>query len=314
MRISTSMMFELSRNAMQDRQSDLSEIGLQLSTGKRIATPSSDPRAAGQVLLTQQANAQNSQFENSRITAQQQLATQDSVLDSVTNLITRAKSLIVQAGNGTMSDVDRQSNATELEGLYQEALGLANSQDGNGNYVFAGSQTDQPAFVEEAGGVTYNGDDVVQSMRVDASRNMKINRIGSEVFDIGASGDDPASSLFNSLKSAIDVLNQPLGDGADGTVTSEQYRATIDRTNRQLDQSLDNVLTVRSSIGSNLNEIDALDEIGNTRSLNYETQISSLQDLDYSEAISRYSVSQVGLQASQQLFTRVQELSLFKML
>ncbi|OHV12017.1 flagellar hook-associated protein FlgL [Kushneria phosphatilytica] len=314
MRISTSMMFELSKNAMQDRQSDLSKIGLQLSTGKRIATPSSDPRAAGQVLLTQQSNALNSQFENSRITAQQKLSTQDSVLDSVTDLITRAKSLVVQAGNGTLSDVDRQSNATELEGLYQEAIGLANSQDGNGNYIFAGSQSDQPAFTENAGGVSYNGDNVVQSMRVDASRNMKINRIGSDVFDIDASGSDPASNLFNTLKSAINALNQPMGDGTGGTIAPGAYRETIDRTNRQLDQSLDNVLTVRSSIGSNLNEIDALDEIGSTRALNYESQISSLQDLDYADAISRYSVSQVGLQASQQLFTKVQDLSLFKML
>jgi len=45
-----------------------------------------------------------------------------------------------------------------------------------------------------------------------------------------------------------------------------------------------------------------------------KTTLSTTQDLDYAEAISRLELEQVGLQAAQQSFTRIQGLSLFNYL
>jgi len=83
---------------------------------------------------------------------------------------------------------------------------------------------------------------------------------------------------------------------------------------RELDNSLDNVLTVRASMGARLNELDVVDAVGGNRMMNYEQTLSDLVDLDYNEAVAEYSLRQVGLQAAQKAFVDVKGLSLFNYL
>ena len=70
----------------------------------------------------------------------------------------------------------------------------------------------------------------------------------------------------------------------------------MNSAHRKVSNSLDNVLTVRASLGSRLNELDTLDTVGDARSLNYDTTRSQLEDLDYMSAYSEYSLAQVALQ------------------
>ena len=80
---------------------------------------------------------------------------------------------------------------------------------------------------------------------------------------------------------------------------------------RELDNSLDNVLTRRASVGARLNELDLVDTVSGNRMLNYDQTMSDLVDLDYAEAVAEYSLRQVGLQAAQRAFVDVQGMSLF---
>ncbi|WP_410281241.1 hypothetical protein [Halomonas campaniensis] len=90
-----------------------------------------------------------------------------------------------------------------------------------------------------------------------------------------------------------------------------ELRNSLNTTMREFDNSLDNVLTVRASVGARLNELDVVDAVGGNRMLNYEQTLSDLVDLDYAEAISEYSLRQVGLQAAQKAFVDIKGLSLF---
>ena len=81
-----------------------------------------------------------------------------------------------------------------------------------------------------------------------------------------------------------------------------------------LDTSLDNVLTTRAQIGSQLVEVEQLGFIGSDLDLQYATTLSSLQDLDYNEAISRLTQQKTYLQAAQQSFLKTIGLSLFNYL
>ena len=85
-------------------------------------------------------------------------------------------------------------------------------------------------------------------------------------------------------------------------------------TQNTLTSSLDNVLTIRASVGSRLNELDTLDTVGANKTLNYKAATSTLLDLDYNDAMSEYSLRSVGLQAAQKAFVSIQGMSLFKLL
>lgn len=114
-------------------------------------------------------------------------------------------------------------------------------------------------------------------------------------------------SIFSTLESAIAALDTTTETGT----AQANLRNTLSTASRELDNSLDNVLTVRASVGARLNELDVLDSVGGNRSLNYESTLSDLVDLDYGRAITDYKIRQIGLQAAQKVFTEIQGMSLF---
>ena len=88
-----------------------------MSTGKRVVNPSDDPIAASQAVVLSQAQAQNSQYTLARTFATQKVSLEESVLSQVTTAIQNAQEKIVYASNGTLSDDDRASLATDIQGL-----------------------------------------------------------------------------------------------------------------------------------------------------------------------------------------------------
>jgi len=195
MRISTVTMYEQGVSAMNRQQSDFTEIGQQIASGKRVVNPSDDPRAASRAVSVSQSLAVNAQQESSRTTARNALGQEESVLSSVSDAITSAQSLIVQAGNGTLSDADRQSLASDLEGKFETLVGLANTTDGNGTYLFSGYQDNAKAFSRTDTGagvdtISYEGDQGIKRQKVDAERLMATSDTGTDVFMSFASGSE----------------------------------------------------------------------------------------------------------------------------
>ncbi len=315
MRISTQMMYQQNMRGITDSQSKWLSYGEQMSTGKRVNRPSDDPIAASQAVVLSQAQAQNSQFTLARSFASQRVGLEESVLSQVTTALQSAQDKIVYAGNGSLSDNDRSSIATDLQGIRDQLVNLANSTDGNGRYIFAGYKTDAAAFDQATG--TYNGGDTPIRQQVDSARNMQISHTGSEVFESFTSnaapepdGSAPEKNLFKILDNAIAALKTPVSGDQDKT---DQLNLEIDKANRGLRNSLDNVLTVRADLGTKLTELDALDTLGSDRALGQTQQMSDLIDVDWNAAISSYTMQQAALQASYKAFSDMQGMSLFQM-
>ena len=309
MRVSTLMMYQQNMRGITDSQSAWLKYGEQMSTGKRVNRASDDPVAASQAVVLSQAQAQNSQFATARTFATQRVSIEESTLSQVTTAIQSAQEKIVYAGNGTLSDDDRASLATELQGIRDQILNLANSTDGNGRYIFAGYKTDTAPFDDQG---NYVGGTLNVEQQVDTSRTMVIGHTGNLVFDSATSNAKPDAdtNIFKALDSAIAALNTPVED--DDTA-KDTAAAAIDRTNRSLSNSLNNVLTVRAELGTQLNELDKLDSLGDDRALAQTQQMSNLVDVDWNETISNYTMQQTALQAAYKAFTDMQGMSLFQL-
>ena len=315
MRISTQMMYDQNMRGITDSQSKWLNYGEQMSTGKRVNRPSDDPIAASQAIVLSQAQAQNSQFDLARTFATQKVSLEESVLSQVTTAIQSAQEKVVYARNGTLSDSDRASLATDLQGIRDQLMNLANSTDGNGRYIFAGYKTENVAFDQTSG--NYIGGTTPVNQQVDSARNMQISHTGTEVFATFTSnakpepgGGTPEKNLFKILDNAITSLNTPVGDDQ---AKVDQENAAIDAANRGLRNSLDNVLTVRADLGTKLNELDKLNTLSNDRSLAQTSQMSDLVDVDWNAAISSYTMQQAALQASYKAFSDMQGMSLFQL-
>lgn len=300
MRISTQTLFESGAANLGELQSSLVRTEQQIAANRRILAPSDDPVAAARALEVTQSQSLNTQYGVNRRYATSALSEMEGTLASVTELMQDVKTTIITAGNGTLGDTERGFLATELSARRDQLLGLANSRDGMGNYMFAGFQTATPAFSKDAlGAVTYHGDAGQRLIQVDAARQMSATAPGSTVFQGG--GQD----VFETLSNLIALLQTP---GTAGLTTG------LADANTKMDLALDNVLTVRASAGSRLQELDALDYAGEDRHIQYSQVLSDLQDLDYTEALTRLSQQQFTLEAAQRAFVTVSGLSLFNFL
>ncbi len=122
MRFSTQMMYQQNMRGITNSQAEWMKYGEQMSTGKRVVNPSDDPIAASQAVVLSQAQAQNSQYTLARTFATQKVSLEESVLSQVTTAIQNAQEKIVYASNGTLSDDDRASLATDIQGLRDQLL------------------------------------------------------------------------------------------------------------------------------------------------------------------------------------------------
>lgn len=183
MRISTNMLFDSGVRGIQTQASDLLKIQQELSTGRRVLTPADDPIAAARALDVSQSQATTDQFTKNGQSATEALGLQDSTLSNVSTLLQSVRVLAVNAGNPGLSASDRKSLATELQSDYDQLLGMANTTDGNGQYLFSGYKGSTQAFSESSPGtVVYNGDQGQRLIQVSASRQVAVSTAGAAVF------------------------------------------------------------------------------------------------------------------------------------
>jgi flagellar hook-associated protein 3 FlgL len=381
----------------------------QLGTGRRILTPSDDPVAATRALGVAQAQSVNGQYATTRKQANASLGLEENTLQSVTTTIQNIQTLLVNAGNGTMSDTDRASLATALQGstislwawptpttatattcsracsqhgtVCEEcrrrcvpgrqqpsaAAGGRRAPDGIGNtgaevfmsvttnagYVLkgnagnAGTATYGPISVSDptnplygtplkltfqpnatTGAMEYQVSNATTGAAIGTAQPytdgtpINVGGVSFTVKGTPAAGDSltavPAqqagADIFANLQNVISALKKPIDTGANTDAANANLQNVLATGIRQMGNSLDNVLTVRSSVGSRMQELDALDTIGQNRDLNSKSALSDLQDLNYASAITEYYQRQTALQGAQQSFMQIQGMNLFQYL
>lgn len=183
MRLSTSWMYQQSLATMLNQQSALAATQNQVTTGVRINVASDDPAGAGQVVSLNHVIAANAQYSTNIDSATTRLNTEASTLSSVNSVLDTARTLALQAVNGTLADSDRKSIASQLSQIRDQLVQLANTSDSNGNALFAGTSTTHAPFQVGANGVvSYAGNDDAQHASVGSGLQIVTGDAGSGLF------------------------------------------------------------------------------------------------------------------------------------
>jgi flagellar hook-associated protein 3 FlgL len=189
-RIASTTIFEQGVFNLQKGQAELFRTQDQIATGRRVRTPADDPVSAARSLEIEQSKAVSEQYIRNSDSAQSVLGQSENAIASVTGLLQDARTLAVNAGDAALSANELRSIAAELRGRYQELIGLANSTDGNGLYLFSGYQGSTRPFVESAPGVVaYLGDQGARLIQISPSRQVPISDAGSDVFQAIKNGN-----------------------------------------------------------------------------------------------------------------------------
>ncbi|MGY6277657.1 flagellar hook-associated protein FlgL [Methylomonas sp. MgM2] len=322
MRISTSWNHQLGVNAILDQQAKLSETQMKLSTGKKILTPSEDPAAAVRLLDLDQVTKQTQQYQDNIVIARQRLSLEEANIQDVVDTLFRIKELTVQGLNDTNTQPDRAAIAAEIDQLKEHLLGIANTKNANGEYIFAGYATDTqpyakgPAFDSTVvpgspvDSYPYFGDNNQRSLQIGPSRFITDGNYGEQVFG--------ASDVLPTDTAPLDPANAQSPKNLFEIVSKLSVSLTDnnpqDISLTELDTALERVVSVQTTIGARINALDGQENTNDGYILDMQSLTSEIGDLDYADAISKFNLQNVSLQAAQQAFTRVQNLSLFNYL
>jgi flagellar hook-associated protein 3 FlgL len=306
MQISTTLFFDRSTQQLGDVQSSLAKTQEQLSTGLQIIKPSDAPDKAALVTRLQSELARQTGYQDTLKTVNVRLTAEETALTNTNDVMARMKELAVQAASDTVSTQDRQGIALEMSTLRDQILSLANSQDSNGNYLFSGSRTSQPAFSQDASGrITYQGDEARMKVNVGDSRQMNLNMPGTDAFTHVVRDDGKGNKV------GVDFF-QSLDDMVASVKSSDQVG--MQRGIKELDTLQNGISEGLGQIGADMNVADLQNNVLDAVTLGLKTTKSDTEDLDYTTAVTKMNKDQLALEAAQSSFAKISQLSLFKFL
>ena len=298
MRISTAFYFQTGLNSLNRQQGDLVHVFQQLGSGKRMITAADDPLAAAQALRLGQSESMNVRFSENREVAMRALGEEENALMSLIPQVNEVKTRLIEVSNGTLSLEDRKTIANVLTEMKESIQGLMNAQDGNGQYLFSGSQGNTEPFSREDENslYLYHGNKAARNIQADQTRQIDSADNGEKLFG----GDD---NILNVMQGVIDALNNDAPD----------YQVTVGTAMTSVDKTYNQILTVRASVGARMNEIEAMEDSGKMQNLHLNTELSRLEDLDFYSAASQLELRRAGLEAASIAFQKIQATSLFAM-
>ncbi|MGR4897016.1 flagellar hook-associated protein FlgL [Stenotrophomonas sp. LARHCG68] len=227
-RISSSMIYDRSVALMQSKQSKLSHLEQQLSTGSKIVTAKDDPVGAGTAVGMDRMLAELEKLGANANTVQNRLGLQENALAQAGELLQRVSDLTIQANNASLSSDDRKAVSSELKSIKQQMLALANTTDGNGRYLFGGASDGDAPFTLSNGVVTYNGDQIQRKVEVAPGTFVSDAQPGSEIFLRIRTGDgtvDGSAAATNTGKGVLTDLSRDGSGSWDGSSYTVRFTA-----------------------------------------------------------------------------------------
>lgn len=225
MRVTQSLEQTQFLSAINALESSINQSQNQMSSGLQFTTASQNPVAAGSVNNYEQALAQSQQYGTNATSAQTNLNTEDNALSQVQTQLQSLRDLSLEANSGVLTNSNLSAIATQAVQIQNSLLSLANTTNGNGEYIFGGFDAQSQPFTLSASGATYNGDQGQRQVQIAAGQTVAdgdngdtvFNQIktGNGTFTVSAAGGNSGSGVVG----ATTVTNPAAYDGGTYAIT-----------------------------------------------------------------------------------------------
>jgi flagellar hook-associated protein 3 FlgL len=175
-----------------------------ISSGKKIQRPSDDPLVFGKALGLHSDLRRVEAWQDNVSSATAFMSMTESSLQEVSDMLSRAKELLVEAANAPSEGIAEPAHATELRSMI-EGLMLVANRDIAGRYLFGGRETQRSPYAQLGGEVVYQGDTRDLLEQLGPGLRVAMNLSGPQAFqtvpsEIGGTVDlDPSISTITPL-------------------------------------------------------------------------------------------------------------------
>jgi flagellar hook-associated protein 3 FlgL len=167
---------------MEALDAALAKTQSELSTGLQIQNAADNPAGMAQVNQLNVELSASQQYVTNGNAASTNLKLEEQALTDGTNILQSAQDLTVQANNSALTASERQDIATQLSQLLQQLVGVGNSTDSNGNYLFGGYANSTQPFAQSGNSVIYSGASGVNQIQIGSDQSVSAGDTGSSVF------------------------------------------------------------------------------------------------------------------------------------
>jgi flagellar hook-associated protein 3 FlgL len=266
----------------------LSKWQQQLSSGKRINTAEDDPYGASQATSLHSRLADNAQYQKNISDSQAWTSTADSALGNVTDVLQRARELVVEAANGTESQSSLNAISSELTQLKGSLQAQANSTY-NGRYIFGGTATNAQPYTSNS----YSGNALPVQRQIGDGQTVNIGISGPSAFGTTAAGPPATQNVFDAFDSIISDLNS-------GNTTALGSSALA-----SLDSALTTAGNARTTVGAMSNRLDTQSSFLSAQQLSLKSVLSNTEDADTAQVAVAFSQSETAYQAALQAGAKI---------
>ncbi|WP_322964680.1 flagellar hook-associated protein FlgL [Sphingomonas fuzhouensis] len=294
MQISTNVFYDMAARRMTSLTGKANTLQVELSTGKKLQSPSDDAAASAQIAEFDRRDANDAVYKTNLTLARSLLQQSDTALGQLGNQVQKALELATQAANGTLNAANRASIGDQIASIRDAMMGLANSKDARGQPLF-GATAQNAVQVDGNGNYSYSSANSSEIPIADG-QSVSVSVGADQVFKAGG------SDTFTVLNNLVTALKS----GTGSTLTS-----TIQDAMTKLSASNDNIASVQASVGARQARVELQQGLQQQASTDRATLRSSLEDADATTTITQLQQTMTVLQATQASFTKLSSLSLF---
>ncbi|MDB5690122.1 MAG: flagellin-like protein [Sphingomonas bacterium] len=274
---STRISAEIARQSAMSR--DIAKLQEQVSTGRKLTSPSEDPAGNAQLGTIRRSQADDAAFAVNTDAAAATATRADSAMFSLSTALDRVRELAVAARSATYSEGDRRIAAAELRSIADDITQMAAQKDSRG----------QPLFPEG------------NPLAIPIGEGMQVTATVSRAQLFG-SGDAGLAGIVSAAADALELTDADARSAATAT--------SLDAITAESDR----VAQVHGEHGVRAARIDARREALSDRAITLTDERTAIEGADVSAAIALITAKLNTLEAAQSVFARLNRQNLFDIL
>ncbi|MGB9682851.1 MAG: flagellar hook-associated protein FlgL [bacterium] len=292
MRVTYTMLTNTLLNDLSNNLNRVETLQKQLSSGKKISSPSDDPVGATRAIsLRSTLNGQDQYIRNMDF-AKAELDMADKTLQEISDVLRRVKDLSVRGANESLPQDSRDAIGKEVDQLIDQLIQLGNTTV-SGRHIFSGFKTTTSPLERIGDVVNYRGDDNTREVEIASRETLKLTPTGKNLFvDTG---------MFDNL---IELKNALFNGDTSG----------VNRKIGVIDSMIDKVNMEISEVGARSQRLDWTNNLLQDREVTYKDLLSKQEDIDIEDVVLKLYAQQNVYQASLMAAAKVLQPSLINYL
>jgi flagellar hook-associated protein 3 FlgL len=283
-RITQSTMSTTALRGLQTSLGVVQDLQQQLSSGKRVNSPSDDPAATAAAMTFRSQRAADEQYLRNADIATARLNVTDNALTQLSDRLRAARGVMIQSQSGAIGSNSLTALSQQILSVRQDVVDLYNTRYLD-RPVFGGTVAGAVA-VDPSG--AYVGDDGDVTIRISGDASVRTDVKGTAV------AADTVPALLQQI--AADVAagnNAGVADGLDS-----------------LDAALSKVQQSLGDVGAREDRVDTARSLVDSARLDLTSKISDNEDVDLPETIMHLQAQQVAYQSALSAAAKITQTSL----